>query len=331
MLMVGRLVANVLALSLLGLPLAVGAQQPTQVPRIGLLSSFLPSDSAGWHEAFRQGLRDLGWVEGKNYSIEYRIAEGRIERLPDLAADLVRLKVDVIVASTTPESLAAKRATRTIPIVMASVGDPVATGLVESLARPGGNITGLSQMGPDLAGKRLALLKEMVPKLSRAAVLWDPNPKDASSTLTWKDLQLPARDLGVQLHSLEVRSRDEFGKAFEDATRARVGALVVAPSVVNAANLKRIADLAVKHRLPSIYHRREFAEAGGLAGSGVDRSDMFRRAATYVDKILKGIKPADLPIEQPTKFELVLNLKTARAIGVRITPSLLIRADHVIE
>src|SRR2546425_12786083 len=203
--------AVILALSLVT-PLAAGAQQPAQVPRIGLLSSFFPSDTVRWHEAFRQGLRDLGWVEGKNISIEYRIAEGRIDRLPDLAADLVRLKVDIIVAATTPESLAAKHATRAIPIVMASVGDPVAAGLAESLARPGGNITGLSQMGPGLVGKRLALLKEMVPKLSRVAVLWDPNPKDASSTLTWKELQLPARTLGVQLHSLEVRSPNDFGK-----------------------------------------------------------------------------------------------------------------------
>jgi ABC-type uncharacterized transport system substrate-binding protein len=320
-----------LALGTLPMRLAAWAQPPAQAPRIGLLSSFRPSDSARWHEAFRQGLRDLGWVEGKNISIEYRIAEGRIERLSDLATDLVRLKVDVILASTTPESLAAKRATRTIPIVMASVGDPIATGLVESLARPGGNITGLSQMGPDLVGKRLELLKEMVPKLSRAAVLWDPNPTDASSTLTWKDLQFPARALGVQLHSLEVRSPNDFGKAFEDATRARAGALIVAPAVVNAANLQRIADLAVKHRLPSIYHRREFAEAGGLLGSGVDRSDMFRRAATYVDKILKGAKPADLPIEQPTKFELVINMKTAKALGLTIPQTLLLRADKVIE
>ena len=316
---------------LLAAPLAAGAQQPAQVPRIGLLSSFFPSDSARWHEAFRQGLHDLGWVEGKNISIEYRIAEGRIDRLPDLAADLVRLKVDIIVAATTPESLAAKRATRAIPIVMASVGDPVAAGLAESLARPGGNITGLSQMGPDLVGKRLALLKEMVPKLARVAVLWDPNPKDASSTLTWKDLQLPARTLGVRLHSLEVRSPNDFGKTFEDATRVRAGALVITPSVVNAANLKRIADLAVKHRLPSIYHRREFADSGGLVAYGVDRSDMFRRAATYVDKILKGIKPADLPIEQPTKFELVINLKTAKALGLTIPPSLLQRADELIQ
>ena len=206
MLMVARLAANALALFLLAVPLAAGAQQPAQVPRIGLLSSFFPSDAARWHEAFRQGLRDLGWVEGKNISIEYRIAEGRIDRLPDLAADLVRLKVDIIVAATTYESLAAKHATRTIPIVMASVGDPVAAGLAESLARPGGNITGLSQMGPGLVGKRLALLKEMVPKLSRVAVLWDPNPKDASSTLTWKELQLAAPTLGNQLHSLDVRS-----------------------------------------------------------------------------------------------------------------------------
>ena len=316
-------------LGLLAAPLAADGQQPTRVPRIGLLSSFSPSDTVRWHEAFRQGLRDLGWVEGKNISIEYRYAEGRYDRLPDLAASLVRLKVDIIVATVTADALAAKNATRAIPIVMASVGDPVASGLVESLARPGGNVTGLSQIARELVGKRLELLKEIVPRLSRVAVLWDP--QEASSTLGWKEIQLPAQALGVQLHSLEVRSPNDFNKAFEDATRARAGALAIMPTLVVATHFKRIADLAAKSRLPSIYHRREFVDSGGLMAYGVDRSDMFRRAATYVDKILKGAKPADLPIEQPTKFELVLNLKTARALGLTIPPSLLIRADYVIE
>ena len=285
--------------------------------------------TALWHQAFRLGLRDLGWVEGKNISIEYRYAEGRSDRLPELAADLVRLKVDVIVASVTSDALAAQKATRAIPIVIAAPSDPVATGLVESLARPGGNITGLSQMAPELAGKRLELLKEIVPKLSRVAVLW--NPQGVGATLNWKEIQPPARQLGVQLHSLEVRSPNEFDKAFEDATRARAGALAIMADPVIVTNLKRIADLAAKSRLPSIFHSSEFADAGGLVAYGPDRADLFRRAATFVDKILKGAKPADLPVEQPTKFELVVNLKTAKALGITIPQSVRFRADRVIE
>ena len=237
-----------IALGLLAVPLAADAQQAGKVRRIGLVSPFSPSDTALWHQAFRQGLRDLGWVEGKNISIEYRYAEGRNDRIPDLAADLVRLKVAIIVATVGTDALAAQKATRTIPIVMASAGDPVASGLVESLAQPGGNITGLSQMAPELAGKRLELLKEIVPKLSRVAVLW--NPEDRISTISWKEIQSPARVLGVQLHSLEVRRSNDFDKAFEGATRARAGALAIMPAPVFAANLKRIADLAAKSRLP---------------------------------------------------------------------------------
>ena len=316
-----------LALGILAGPLAAGAQQPAKVPRIGLLSPHSPSDTALWHQAFRQGLHDLGWVEGKNISIEYRYAEGRTDRLPDLAADLVRLKADIIVAAVGTDALAAQKATRAIPIVVASMGDP--SGLVESLARPGGNITGLSQMVLELVGKRLELLKEIVPKLSRVAVLW--NPQGQISTLSWKEIQLPAQKLGVQLHSLEVRSPNDFTKAFEDATKARAGALAITPHPVLGGNLKRIADLAAKSRLPSIFHLREFVDSGGLLTYGVDRSDLFRRAATYVDKILKGAKPADLPVEQPTKFELVINLKTAKALGLTIPQSVLIRADRVIQ
>jgi len=305
------------------------AQQPAKVPRIGLLTPTSPSDAAPWRQAFRLGLRDLGWVEGKNISIEYRYAEGKIDRLPDLAAELVRLKVDIIVTGFSPDALAAQKATRAIPIVIASAGDPVAIGLVESLARPGGNITGLSQMTSELGGKRLELLKEMVPKLSRVAVLW--NPQTVNSTLGWKELQLPARQLGVQLHPLEVRSPNDFDKAFEEATRARAGALFIIPDPVTVTNQKRIADLAAKSRLPSILHISEFADAGGLVSYGPDRSDLFRRAATYVDKILKGTKPADLPVEQPMKFELVINLKTAKQIGLTIPQSVLYRADKVIK
>ncbi len=325
----GALLIVTLALSIFPGSLAANAQQVPKVPRIGFLSSFSASATALWLQAFRQGLRDLGWVEGKNISVESRYAEGRHDRLPDLAADLVRLKVDIIVAAVTSDAVAAKNATRAIPIVMASAGDPLATGLVESLARPGGNITGLSQMAPELVGKRLELLKEIVPKLTRVAVLWDP--QDRSSTLSWKEIQLPARGLGVQLHSLEVRGTNDLAKAFEDATRARAGALAIMPDPVFVTNLKRIADLAAKHRLPSIFHLREFVGSGGLMAYGVDRSDMFRRAATYVDKILKGAKPADLPVEQPTRFELVINLKTAKALGLTIPPSVLVRANQVIQ
>jgi len=305
------------------------AQAPAKVRRIGFLSGFSASEIVPWLQAFRLGLRDLGWVEGKNISIEYRYAEGRHDRLPGLAADLVRLKVDVIVTEATSDSLAAQKATRAIPIVMVAGGDPVANGLVESLARPGGNVTGLSQMLQALSGKRLELLKEMVPKLSRVAMLW--NPQSASATLNWKENQQPARQLGIQLHSLEVRSPNELDKAFEAATRARADALAILPDPVLSTNLERIVDFAAKSRLPSIYQSSDFADAGGLVTYGPDRADLFRRAATYVDKILKGTKPGDLPVDQPTKLELVVNLKTAKALGITIPQSVLFRADRVIE
>jgi putative ABC transport system substrate-binding protein len=320
-----------LATLLLATVCSAEAQQAKKFQRIGLLSPFSPSDTASWYQAFRQGLRDLGWLEGKNISIEYRYAEGISDRLPDLAADLVRLNVDVIVAAVTQDVLAAKNATRTIPIVMASPADPVVAGLVESLAHPGGNITGLSQMSPEMAGKRLELLKEIVPRLSRVAVLWNPQNPASGSPLSWKEIQLPGRELGVQLHSLEARSPNDFDKAFKDATKARVGALAIMPDPLFAGNLKRIADLAAKNRLPSIFHLSEFADSGGLVTYGPDRADMYRRAATYVDKILKGINPADLPVEQPKKFELVINLKAAKQIGLTIPPNLLARADKVIK
>ena len=308
---------------------SAGAQQAKKVPRIGLLSPFTASDAAHWHEAFRQGLRDHGWIEGKNIGIEYRYAEGKNDRLPDLVADLLRLKIDVIVASVATDALVAKKATKTIPIVMASAGDPIASGLVNSLARPGGNITGLSQIAPELAGKRLELLKEVVPKLSRVAVLW--RPEGASSPLAWEESQAPARALGLQLHSMEARSTNDFDKGFEEAAKAHAGALAVLPDPLFAGNLKRIADLAAKGRLPSIFHLGEFADVGGLMTYGPDRSDMFRRAATYVDKILKGTMPADLPVEQPVKFEFIVNLKAAKQIGLTVPPNVLVRADRVIK
>lgn len=308
---------------------AVRAQAPPSVRRIGLLSGFSPSVYAGSYPAFRLGLRDLGWVEGRNISIEERYAEGSHDRLPDLAADLVRLDVDVIVTTATSDALAAKKATTTIPIVMVAGGDPVANGLVESLARPGGNVTGLSQMLQALGGKRLELLKEIVPKLSRVGVLW--NPQSASATLGWKENQQPARQLGLQLHSLEARSPSELDKVFEAAIVARAGALAILPDPVISTNLRRIVDFAAKSRLPSIYQSSEFADAGGLVTYGPDRADLFRRAAAYVDKILKGARPGDLPVDQPTKLELVVNLKTAKALGVTIPQSVLLRADRVIE
>ena len=324
-----RLVLAAAAWSALAWAGAVRAQAPAKVRRIGLLSAHSASNAAPWHQAFRLGLRDLGWVEGKNISIEYRYAEGRSDRFPDLAADLVRLKVDVIVASTGYDALAAQKSTREIPIVVASLAEPVASGLVESLARPGGNLTGLSQMGPELAGKRLELLKEMVPKLSRVAVLW--NPQSVGNPLTWNALQLPARQLGVQLHSLEVNTTNDFDRAFEGATRARAGALFVMGSPVITTNLKRIVDFAAKNRLPSLSQLSEFVDAGGLMSYGSTNAERYRRAATYVDKILKGTKLADLPVEQPTKFELMINLKTAKQIGLTIPANVLLRADRVIE
>jgi putative ABC transport system substrate-binding protein len=308
---------------------AACAQAPPKIPRVGLLAPTSRSETALWHEAFRLGLRDRGFVEGKNVMIEYRYAEGRSDRLADLVADLVRLKVDVIVASATADALAAQKATRAIPIVMVSVTDPVARGLVDSLAHPGGNITGLSQIGQELVGKRLELLKEVVPKLSRVAVLW--NPLGLAATNSWKEIQHPARQLLLQLHSLEVRSAEDFDKGFEDATRARAGALIILSDPLIIANLQRVAQLAGKSRLPSIFHISEFADAGGLVTYGPDRSELFRHAATFVGKILKGAKPGDLPVEQPTKFELVLNMKTAKTLGIRMPQSMLQRADRVIE
>jgi putative tryptophan/tyrosine transport system substrate-binding protein len=312
-----------------GWPLAARAQQPSKIPHIGLLSPFSPSDAALWNQAFLRGLRDLGWVDGKSIIIEYRYAEGQNDRLPGLVADLIRLKVDIIVTAVTNDTLVAKNATREIPIVMAAAGDPVATGIVESLARPGGNITGLSQMNPDLTGKRLALLKEIAPNVSSVAVLL--NPDDPISALGLNEIRLPARQLGVEVHALEVRSTADLDQALHAAAAARAGALAIMPNPVFVTNLKRIADFALQNKLPSMFHLREFADDGGLVSYGVDRSDLYRRAATFVDKILKGAKPADLPIEQPTKFDLAINLKTAKALGLTVPPLLLATADEVIE
>ena len=309
-------------------PVGATAQQ-RKVPIIGLLSPFSRADNEEWHQAFRRGLRELGWDDGANVRFEYRYADGRSERLPELAAELVKLKVDVIVVAVATDALAAAKATKTIPIVMAATGDPVASGLIVSLARPGGNVTGLSQMATDLAAKRLELLKEAAPDVSRVAVLW--NPQDMTSTLTWREIQLPARQLGIELRSLEVRRREELEDAFARAVSANVGAITAMPAPVFVESEKRIADFSILNHLPSMFHLPEFVRVGGLLSYGPDRSDLFRRAASYVDKILKGANPSDLPVEQPTKFELLINLKTAKALGLSVPPTLLATADEIIE
>jgi len=304
------------------------AQQPAKLPKIGWLG-VQPAASDTGRELFGREFRALGYVEGKNIVFEYRSADDKLDRLPALADELVRLKVDVLLASTTPAAVAAKNATRTIPIVFYGGFDPVALGLVDSLARPGGNITGFTAIAVMLAGKRLELLKETVPKLSRIAVLWDPqNPGSAQQ---WKESQLPARELGLQLHSIEVSSADKFEAAFKEATKARSAALAIMASPFFYSNQKQLADLATKNRLPAMYPRGEFVAGGGLMSYGSDRAESFRRAAIFVDKILKGTKPADIPVEQPTKFELVINLKSAKQIGLKIPPNVLARADKVIR
>jgi putative ABC transport system substrate-binding protein len=318
------------AAALLVAPLVAQAQPAGKVPRIGYLA-LNPAANPQLHEAFRQGLRDLGYVEGRNVVIEYRDAEGKPERLPALAAELVALKVDVLVAQPTVAALAAKQATRTLPIVF-PVAEPVTSGLVTSLARPGGNITGLSILAPEMAGKGLELLKQAVPGVSRVAVLWDPGafPERTAKDML-KEVEVAARALGVRLQFIEARGPDDFDRAFSEMTRARAGALTGLGGSMLFSERRRLVDLAAKNRLPVVYSWREGADAGGLMAYGPNILDLFRRAATYVDKILKGAKPGDLPVEQPTKFELVINLKTAKALGLTIPPSLLQRADQVIE
>lgn len=308
---------------------AVDAQAGTGPAVVGLLSPFTRAETEDWHQAFRRGMRDLGWIEGTNITLEFRYADGYSERLPGLVDELISLKPDALLVAVTPDALAAATATKTIPIVMASPGDPVATGLIASIARPGGNVTGLTQISTDLDGKRLQLLKEIAPNVLRLAVLW--NPEDAISALTWRQIHSPAGQLGFELHSLEVRSEADFEAAFAGVVDANAGALMAAPGPVFVVNAKRIADFARERRLPSIFHLPGFVRAGGLLSYGPDRADLFRRAATYVDKILKGANPADLPVEQPTKFQLVINLTIARTLGLAVPPLLLARADEVIE
>jgi putative ABC transport system substrate-binding protein len=305
------------------------AQQQAKVSKIGWLGGRSPGGPGSGGESFRRALRALGYVEGKTLTIEYRYAEDKLDRLPTLAEELVRLNVDLIIAPTTVEVRAAMRATKTIPIVFYNVPDPVASGLVDSLARPGANITGFSTINAQLSGKRLELLKETIPKLTRVAVLWDP--QNPSSAQQWKEIQQPARELGLQLHSMEVSSADKYESAFKEAVKARSRALLVTQSTLGAANSPRVHELAVKNRLPAIATRRDYVSSGALMSYGADNTESYQRAAVMIDKILKGARPADLPVEQPTKFEFIINLKAAKQIGLTIPPNVLVRADKVIR
>jgi putative ABC transport system substrate-binding protein len=314
---------------LLAAPLAAEAQPTGKVPRVGFLTAFARSDVPQWREGFRKGLRDFGYTEGRNIVIEYRYAEGRPERLPRLAAELVRLNMDVIAAETTPASLAVQHATATIPIVMTLVADPVESGLISSLARPGGNITGLSLQLPDIAAKRLQLLREVVPGVSRVGILW--NSASPITPPQFRAAEAAAQVLGIQLESLGVRALDDFERAFQAATRRGTGALLILDDFFLTRHLTQIAKLTVKARLPAMAGVTGFAEAGVLVSYGPNFAHITRRAVIYVDKILKGAKPGDLPVEQSSKFELVINLKTAKALGLTISPSLLGRADEIIQ
>ena len=313
-------------------PVAVETQQAAKVPRIGYVSTNLAAN-AHIAEAFRQGLRDLGYVEGRNLLIQYRSAEGKLERFPALAAELVALKVDVIVAANTQAAIAAKQATGTIPVVFAGPPDPVSSGLVSSLARPGSNVTGLSSLPtPELVGKSLELLMQTVPGRTRVAALWHRDYPEHTQEAILGAIDTAARTLRVPLQSVEARGGPEnFDKAFSEMTRARVDTLIVLTSVLFVSERRRLVDLAAKYRLPAVYPVRDFVDDGGLMSYGPLWADLYRRAATYVDKILKGAKPGDLPVEQPTTFELAINLKTAKALGLTIPQSVLIRADQVIE
>jgi len=314
---------------LVGLALAsvhlAEAQQAKKIPRIGFIGV-----SAGQNlAAFRQGLQELGYVEGQNIVVETRPVEGQSDRLTDLAAELVHQKMDVLVTGTTVVAQAAKKLTTTIPIVIVAIGDPVGTGLVTSLARPGGNVTGLSGLAPELSGKRLELLKEAFPKISRVAVLWNAN--SPSNAISWKETQAAALPLAVQLQSLQVRSPDDFERAFRAAASKHAEALITIRDALTNIHSKEIVAFAAKNRLPAMYPTAEYAENGGLMSYAPDFREIFRRAAVYVDKILKGTKPADLPVEQPTKFEFIVNLKAAKQIGLTIPPNVLVRADKVIK
>ena len=320
-----------IASGLLAAPLAAEAQQTTKVARIGYLGrDIVPAPHLP--EAFLQGLRDLGYVEGRSVVVEYRDAEGKSERLPALAAELVALKVDVIVAASIQPALAARQATRTLPIVFATIGDPVSSGLVASLARPGGNVTGLSSLTPELVGKSLELLTQAVPGVSRVAVLWQPGfLGERAERDSLARAEVAAQALGVRPQFVEARNPADFERAFSEMSRARAGGVTVLASSMFLGERRRLVDLAAKNQLPAEYPLREFVDVGGLMSYGANVADLYRRAAAYVDRILKGAKPGDLAIEQPTKFELVINLKTAKALGLAIPQSILLRADEVIQ
>jgi putative ABC transport system substrate-binding protein len=303
------------------------AQSPAKLPKIGFLEA--RSASARNLELFKRDFREIGYIEGKNVAFESRYADDKVERLPALAEELVRRKVDAILTPGIVAALAAKNATSTIPIVCLNLADPTAAGLVNTIARPGGNVTGFTQLGAELAGKRLELLKETVPKLSRVAVLW--NPQDPSSAQSWKESQVPARELSLQLHSMEVASADKYESAFQEAIKARSAALSVIGSLLNNSNQKLIIQLAAKSKLPTIGSREGFVEGGGLMAYASDRAEAYKRAAVMVDKILKGTKPADIPVEQPMKYELVINFKTAKMLGLTIPPIVLMRATRVVK
>jgi putative ABC transport system substrate-binding protein len=320
-----------LAIALTVAPFAGEAQQAVKVARIGFLSPGSPSDSVTLLRlgAFRQGLRELGYVDGQNIAIEFRWADGKYERLPGLAAELVRLRVDIIVTYAPPAIQAAKNATATIPIVMAGIIDPVATGFVASLSRPGGNITGLSMMAPELAGKQLELVKEILPGVKRVALLG--NPLNAGTAPQVQLAQEAARALGLQLQSLEARDPDEIDRAFATMSKEQAGAVIVLTDALLVAHATRIADLAAKHRVPAVYSVTDYIEVGGLMSYGGSVYERYRRTAVFVDRILRGAKPADLPVEQPTRFELIVNLRTARGLSITIPPSVLARADRVVQ
>ena len=311
-------------------PLAGFAQQPPRkIARIGFLSPLSAATATHNFDALRQGLRDLGWVEGRNIAIEIRYGQGNLSLLPALAGELLGLNVDVIVTGSTPGALAVKNATRTVPIVMVTTGDPVAAGIVASLARPGGNVTGMTALGRELGGKRLALLKEAFPRITRVAVI--TNPLDPEHAPVVKELETAARSLGVQLQLLEVRAPGEFEHAFAAIARERAGAVMALTNAVNNTHRARIIELVAKSRLPAMYGFLDDADAGGLMFYGASLAGMYGRAATHVDKILKGAKPADLPVEQPTVFDLVINMKTAKALGIKFPQSILVQATKVIE
>jgi putative ABC transport system substrate-binding protein len=321
-----KILFSILAVVIIAFVHLAEAQQPKKIPRIGYLRFI---ENPVLDAAFRQGLSELGYVEGQNIHVEYRFAGGNAERLAEFAAEFVSLKVDVIVAASTQAIDAARRATKTIPIVFPVTFDPVASGFIESLARPGGNLTGSTTINPDVAAKRVELLKEVIPRISRVAVL--RNPTNSGSQFALKETEAGAKQLGIRLQILEVRSPDDLEGALRAATRGQAGALIVIVDTLFISERKRIGDLGIKHRLPAMFDDAQFVEAGGLISYGANLSDLYRRAATYVDKILKGAKPADLPVEQPTKFEFIINLKTAKQIGLTIPPNVLARADKVIK